>query len=327
MLIPAALAAAFLAIVVHETGHLVGAWLGGLRVDAVQFLGMGWERTANGWRFRLSSAFLDSFVQPSAPDIERGRKGVVAVILGGPLASALLTAGAVLGAVAIPGLASISLAWMSAAVLASCLLPSIRRGFVSDGLRLWRLWRDEGELDQAARGLVTNWFTASPDRPREWDMEVLADLVLDTGCSGVAAADQRVRELQLAYFAFLDRGRFVYAGLVCAAMLDAAERASVSVRRSALFEAAWFKAIHGQDLGGARQAINAALTLSGEGDDQWLGLRARAAVWRETGRRERSAELALEALGQAPADSPINRFRRETLEWLARRPHAMAARA
>lgn len=333
MLLLAAAVAAVLSVLIHELGHLAGAWAAGFRVDAFQCFGVGWRRTPQGGTLRLSPSFLDSFVQPSAVDLTRARRGVFAVVIGGPAASAMLTLCAALAAAVWPGLWTVSIVWMSAAVLTSSLVPSIRRGFVSDGLRLWRLWQHPAELDSAARGLVANWFEATTSRPREWDMDVLADLVLDPDAltedreTATGEADQRVRELQLAYFALLDRGRFVYAGLVCAAMVEASKNASPHIRRSALFEAGWFKAIHCQDLGGARQAINSALVLSGSEGDLWLGLRARAAVWRETGRREQSAELAKEALEHAPADSPINCFRRETLEWMARVPQALAAGA
>jgi tetratricopeptide (TPR) repeat protein len=319
-----ALAAYFLNAIWHELGHCVGAWLSGLRIDGFQIAPFSIQRVNGSWQYELVPAIGVNFAVPSALHVDRARQGIFNTVIGGPAATVVLLIGFLAAlATGAHDREIVAGAWMSGLVLATSLWPGVRNGHVSDGLRLWRLLREPEELDRAARAVVANHFAASPDRPRDWDMDSVADLIIEETPEG----ERYLAAVSLAYFAFLDRGQFVYAWILCESMIRAAEDASGPVRRRILCEAAWFTALHRQELDRARYLLSLALTLPGGRDSKWLALRARAAILREVGRREECAEMAREALAMAPRMTPVDRMRVESLEWLARPALARAAGA
>ncbi len=298
----------------HEFGHCLGAWLCGLRVEQVLVAPLWLRRERAGWRLGWVNAIGVNFVVPSAESLARGRRAAWSVVAGGPCASAVAM---VCCALAQPyGIAGARVGMlMSAVLLVTSLWPGVRRGTLSDGLRLWRLWRDSGERERAARSLAANRLAASDGRPRHWDFCLVRELSYAHGCD-----PDDLAALEFAYFGLLDRGLYDDADMVLERMLRIAPAAEPCARRRVFLEAAWFQAFHGRDAVSARRFLSSALKTPGMDPeaDRVLSRRARAAITWLEGERTVAAELAARALEGFVPRTGIDTMREESLQRLTK---------
>jgi hypothetical protein len=171
-------------VLVHEVGHLLGGRLAGMR-PLMLFAGplhvdFGADRTRLRYN-RVAGTFGGLAACIPRPDTSPG--GYATLVVGGPLASALLAAIGLPGGLALGGWAGGMLfATGALSLLIGCatLLPLRAGGFMSDGGQLLGIARGDAETT-ARLGLATLMAqSARGVRPRDWDPRVLYEATAAT---------------------------------------------------------------------------------------------------------------------------------------------------
>lgn len=168
---------AWLTILAHELGHLLGGALAGLR-PLMLFVGpLHLERTTQGWRPRFNRvASTWGGLAVCAPSTAASRGSFAAMLLGGPLASFAFAMALALAATAMTGaprgvLALASIVSAGVGVVTLLPLPGVPMG---DGGQLLALWRRAGstQLELALSAVVAQSHAGV--RPRALDAELVA---------------------------------------------------------------------------------------------------------------------------------------------------------
>ncbi len=312
----------WLALLVHEAGHLLGALSQGFRF---LFLAAGpaWlERGDRGLALRFNRTFqtwggMAAALPPDGRDL---RRRFSVMIAGGPVASLVLALAGGAAWSAMPDGTTRFLAGVTALASAAFFLATAQPfgaggGFASDGGRLLRLWRkgEVGEREVAILALTTASIAGT--RPRDWPAE-LVEAALRPGDGSAMELAAHVHAAQRA----CDAGD-LDAGL---AHLDrAGELArdmSPLLRSMVAVEAAWLRASRG-DVAGARGLVAEA---DGPFVERHALFRARSALRLAEGDREgarRDAEEGLSALARTRFGTASDRDR-ELLEDLRARASA-----
>jgi hypothetical protein len=317
-LFPAALAVAlgmgWVAIAVHEVGHLLGGvaarfrfWLfvvGPLRVQRDEATG----RVRAGLNRELS---LYGGVAASLPTDTRDLpRRLAMVIAGGPLASVALALAA-WGAAALAGrspagvLLSV-LALMSAGLAAATLIPMSSGGFTSDGGRLLRLMRSGpvAEREAATLPLIALW--SSDTAPREWPRELVEAVT--------AHRDAKMEECYgnlLAYYHENDRGDTAAAGARMDRVMALIDTFPAAMAPSVYAEAAYFEGFARRDAARARAHLEKVPAKSFV-VKPYDRARTEAALTLAEGDPAAARRVAADAIAQVPAKSAWQR------EWLER---------
>lgn len=275
----------YLAIVVHELGHLVTAVLVGLRVDqiAVGPLALVQVDNAGSWRLRWRKQGPTGMVNVTPRDTTDLRRRWGLMVLMGPLAG--IVAGLVCLAVGQylqpvrasrePGWVGVwtsiafffpqTAVWLGLSMFAAfnllfsvlSLLPQLDGAYASDGEQLRRLWwSDDGEVMLGV--LLLNARLQDGVRPRDWDPALVAML---------HGAKQPVLEISASLFAFYyarDRGEIEAAGELLDRAVALLEGTPVEKPSSVHVEAAFFEGLHRRDAAEARRHFD----LVPEGDQE-----------------------------------------------------------
>lgn len=314
--LPLGLLGIWLALLVHETGHLIGGLSQGFRFV---FLAAGplWaERASRGIALRFNRV-VQTWGGMAAAMPEDGhdlRRRFAVMVAGGPAASLVLAlVGWGVWAMLPPGSARF-LAAATALASAGFFLATVQPfgaggGFASDGGRFLRLWQKGPVGEREVAVLALTAATAGGVRPREWPAGlVAAALAVEEGTAmDVAArvyAAERAADLGGADEAqdHLDRAAEIARGM------------SPMLRSIVAVEAAWLRATRG-DVAGGRADLSDA---DGPFVERHALHRARAAVFLAEGDRAgalREAEEGLAALGRTRFGKPSERDR-ELLEAL-----------
>jgi hypothetical protein len=312
-LVAVALLMAYVGVVVHELGHVLGGVAarfrfhlyvaGPLRIERDEATG----RLSVGFNRVVSLA--GGIVAMLPTDTHDLRRRFALVIAGGPLASFALALAAwaplALDA-SLPPLADIVLgitALMSAGLGIVSIIPMNGGGFTSDGGRLLRLVRGGpvAERESAMLPLITLSMAETP--PREWPRELVEGVVALRD----ASSDECIANL-MAYSHALDTGDVELAARRMGRTLETLEAVPPGVAPSIRLEAAFFAAFR-RDAAGAREHL-AAVPEKAFGIKPYDRDRAAAALAAAEGDLARARELAERALAGLPANAA---FRRETL--------------
>ena len=313
-----------LVIVVHELGHVVGGLSRGMRfllfIAGPFQISRGQDGLRFNWVFNLGTfggmaACLPDTAQPLGPQLRR-------LIIGGPLASLLLTLVAGLAVLPLDGRAAayaLIIAVLSAVIFLVTAVPLRAGGFMSDGAQLLELLRGGKGVTERQRLLVLMGQSSSGVRPALWDPSLISLALQDT------AGGEPLRRVAAHYFAFLhhlDRDELAAATEHADTLAESIEAYPVGFRQSlaielCLFEAlqrrrideakAWLQQARGGVVDAARRALAEAAVAALDGDA--VRRDERLALARRSLRRGSDAGLnqltvaqidALEAAGNAP---------------------------
>lgn len=180
--IPCAIGFVWLTLLLHESGHAMGAALSGGTLMRVHLGPLEFHAQRRGWRMRWGKGLrgLGGLVQ-SIPTVERPvRRQMVVMIAGGPLANIAVAVACLavwqaegdtwIGAVLF-GLGAYNLA-----VAVTNLLPVAPGVWASDGLQLLRWWRgiDDDDPQVVLMRLMGRGLAGSNMPPSQQELEILA---------------------------------------------------------------------------------------------------------------------------------------------------------
>ncbi len=203
----------FTVILLHELGHLFGGLMRGMRFVLLIVGPLRLRQTVSGLRldwFLNSGTF--GGLAAALPDPQRPIRGqLLPLIVGGPLASLLLTVLAVWLSTLIDGRWSahlLILGGLSALIFIATALPTRAGGFLSDGRQCIELLRGGAAVEQRAMIVAAYAQSLSGVRPRDRDPAPLARALALCG-------DEPLRDIGAALMAYqvaLDRRDLVAAG-------------------------------------------------------------------------------------------------------------------
>lgn len=320
----------WLALLVHEAGHLLGGWFGGLRpflllagplrmeFEAGAFK-LRWNRDASTWG-GLAVAL------PKGPDV--GRRAVALMVVGGPAASLLLAVAA--WATPGPGILSGSLlgilCLISGAIGVGTLLPMSMGGYVSDGGQLLQWLRGSPDSAHRLKLAAVLGLNQAGRRPRDWPLAPLKEvaeqahapqlrtsaLLLWAQCEDDRNPQTVMDDQHPAYRAFVALARDLHAGGLV--QLPTAFRSDIMLPIS-IFLA--------QRLGQASAARDWLQAYPGAQSSRWEQHHAKAALaWAQGDTSQAQAE-ALRALEGLPVEGSdgVKAMARERLQGYVERTH------
>lgn len=317
----------------HELGHLVGGWLGGGRFLLWVVGPFMVRRTPAGIRFgwnrNVNVAGGMAACLPLEPARMTPRRAAV-MILGGPLASLVLTvgllwlaAGLAAGAGPVPAGRALAqhgvmfTAGVSLLIFLVAAWPAAAGGFKSDGKRVYELMRGGPKSRQEAALLVLTTAGLAGIRPADYDRALVAQVL--------AVGDGSLFDLYghlVVYYHAADRGEWAAAQGHLDYVLAGADQLVPFVRDTVRCEYAWLLAGQTGDVAAARAWLQSAGALE---FDPATRLRAESAVLLAEGNRPEAAAKAraglhaLEHRSLSPVKSP---FAVEALEAILRRATA-----
>ncbi|MBI2725536.1 MAG: hypothetical protein HYX42_04725 [Polaromonas sp.] len=160
---------------IHEVGHVLAGGVVGMQLLAISVGSWRWQRSKDGWQFgRVRSIKgIGGFALMLPLDDKPCTLEQSIYTLGGPVANFVLAVVCASGANTreaddVVGQVLLLLAIMSAAIGAINLLPLQFNGWLSDGRRLWALWRSLPEV-HVNEHLLRLWrLSIAGVRPRDW---------------------------------------------------------------------------------------------------------------------------------------------------------------
>jgi hypothetical protein len=171
------LPALYVAILIHELGHLAAGVMVGMNPGGICVGGLMLAKSGDRWIFRFESRFLfGGFAIPLPAQREFRRARHAWMTAGGPLASILLT---ILCGLAIRVFGNgvwdwiATLFWSGVITVVPSVIPYSVKGHLSDEARLWQLLRNP---DRARRWMAVVALQAenmNGVRPRDWSAEVM----------------------------------------------------------------------------------------------------------------------------------------------------------
>jgi hypothetical protein len=178
--------AVYIAILVHELGHLAAGLMVGMNPGGICVGGVMFAKSGQRWIFRFERRYLSGgFAIPLPPERAFRRAPHAWMIAGGPLASILLTSVCGLAIRAFGNGASDwigTLFWSAALTTASCVIPYSVSGQMSDAARLWQLLTNPGRTRRWMALVALQAEEMKGVRPRDWNAEVV-DLALESADS------------------------------------------------------------------------------------------------------------------------------------------------
>jgi hypothetical protein len=299
LLVVIALLAAFLAIVLHELGHLLGGRLAGFRFALLVVGPLRVSRSAEGLQWGWNTALgLAGGLAASLPTAGCNlRRGILLTVTGGPLTSLVVGLGALalfnqISPATVPAtflyVSLLALSLTSLLITLATLIPHTAGGFYSDGQRLLALLRRDPEAEQINLTLLVSAAAVAGVRPRAWDAEQMARIATlqnPTAVTAVAAS--------LLYTHALDRGDLPEARRQLQRMLDYNHLLPPATQNEALYEAVFFEAWHRRDAAQAARFLPATQK-DGLGEPA-MRLKAQTAVALLHGEDDRAWELLQEA--------------------------------
>ena len=312
LLVAGAVLVLFLAIALHEAGHLLGGRLVGFRSLLYVVGPLRMEHGAAGWRARLNrDAMLWGGIVASVPEDDRDlRRRMMTLVAGGPAMSLVggVLAGLLLVAVesrwspgsGVPdGVGShLAATWLGLFAAASLgiglvtLVPGRAGGFETDGAQLFKLMRGGPAAERSLAVLAIVGMSMGGRRPREWPASLVRRAAAPAAGDGAAEGPSVLVGMMLAYAYAMDTSDDAAARAQLATVLAGLEELPAGMRPSLHREAAYQAALAG-DAAGARRHLEAAratpgLTTAAQGTP----LAEAAVAWAEGDRDAATALLA-----------------------------------
>jgi hypothetical protein len=311
------LCAFFLALAIHEGGHVLAGLAVGFRfrcwaAGPFFLVRDGRGRLRPGWN---RDAFLWGGIGETVPIDTRGLLPRMAVVaIGGPAANLLLAAASTLALSAfggaLPAAGRIELSWLrllSGLLFLGSLLPMKSGAFLTDGARAWRLLRGGSRATRDERLLELAARSSRGERPRDWSQASVE--------SALVPPDGSLYELDARFWAYaraIDAGNVAGAAPHVRRFEELMGQLPASMRAPYACEVAWWDATHG-----GRAADAARLLAAIPASSPWLEpcdrLRAEAAIARAEARTEDAADAVKRALESAPLTASFCRARLEEM--------------
>lgn len=174
------LPAIYIGIAIHEIGHLLAGKLAGMEPGGINVGGFQLLKSGARWVFRFDiTQSVAGFAKPLPPKGDFRRDHFAWMVAGGPIASAALTA---LCTLVFFKFGSGTWDWIStlfwgSTIGISSLIPYSAGGVRSDGALLWQLLTHPERSRRWIALLALQTEEANGVLPRNWDSELMAELV------------------------------------------------------------------------------------------------------------------------------------------------------
>jgi hypothetical protein len=311
------LVGAFMALTVHELGHLVAGLAVGFRFSLFATGPILVERTPSG-QIRATLNRTLAFVGGVAATVPVGTGGLknrfAVVVAGGPVTSALL---GLVAAASIPLVSSshpfvrTELSWLrllSSLLFLGTAVPVRNGPFVTDGLRFLRLVRRGAHSDRELALITHAALQRGGVRPRDWNQALLL--------RAVEIHDSSMFECQVLLYSYmhhLDRQAVSEAAASLRMALALAASLPDSLKADCLLEAAYFAATYEKQPAAAREFL-ARVPPRAFGVLQSDRLRAEAAIAIAEGHSDAANDFISRAISCSPAWATGPRAWLDTLE-------------
>ena len=254
---PLTLLICFLAgIFIHELGHVVGAVSVRFRVTTFTVGPLMLQKGPTGIRFRRAQFRLGGLVTAVPVGTESLPRRMLIMTAAGPIASLLsaLLAFVLVRAMNEGGWSDWLLLYaINSAGLGVLSLMPMRRFYLSDGARIWEIFRSPEKTERRVAMLtILEAATNAGTRPREWDTALLAKALALTDGSG-----SDVGANLLAYESAMDLGDFERAEKHLEAAAGMLHQCPVNVKTGIALDAAFFYSMVREDKAVAREWLNA----------------------------------------------------------------------
>jgi len=239
--------------ILHESGHIVGAWLAGWSVRAVRIGPVLWRRTGDSSQFALVPMAIGGTVQAIPATAGDLRHRALIVAGSGPLLSAF-GAFSFLSAVSQGAMGELGLllgSFCATDALFQWLPVGPLEGAYADGARFWPLWRNSAFGRYLEFGLYRGLSTTAQLWPGDWPEErVEAAVRMAQGEPAI------LRERLLAIIHYRVRGRLQRAHDHHQLMLQVARHADEEVAVLFAAEFAFYEALYAGRPGAAREWLD-----------------------------------------------------------------------
>ncbi|MEM8534839.1 MAG: M50 family metallopeptidase [Chloroflexota bacterium] len=306
--LPSLVLAWFVAIIMHEFGHVVGGWLSGMRFWMCMIGPLRIQQKENciAVDFKRNVTLLSGFVVMIPVSSDHIQRRMVLLIGGGSLFS-------LVGAILIFGVSYlidiligsttdslafsvfqgflVSLAALSLIAGVITLIPRQTFGFATDGRRLLNLLRGGVKGQQEAATLAIMSLSTAGTRPRDWDRQLLTILFDD------AEHTPNILTYFLAYAHAVDTNDIPKAHTYLSSLICSWYRLPPAIQSSIAAESAFFEARFRRDADAAEVWLHT--IVDSPFLEQSTRLRAEAAVAWARGQREEvqaKADQAIQAL-------------------------------
>ena len=247
----------FVVILTHELGHVFGGWLCGHRFHMLVVGPMRITRDLSGYRVEFCRTFaLSGGMAVCLPtSIDNFVRERMMMVFLGPLASVLLAVLCWFTAYGLSQRPSVLVDVLTCtalfSTLISCLslIPNQAGGFPSDGAQLLGLLRRDADSEKITMIMLIHSLSTSGTRPREWPGELLEKA---NGLTSKQSLHNAAAHL-MAYFHCLDSQQYDHAQAYLEKALSDFDSLPNGVRQGFALEAAYFWAVHRQDLVKATQ--------------------------------------------------------------------------
>jgi tetratricopeptide (TPR) repeat protein len=270
-------AAIYASILVHELGHFLAGDIVGFRLIGFGIGPLSWAYVGGQWRTHLRYDKLFGGHTAMAPKTPRNiRERAMILTLGGPLASAGLSAIGAVSLLLVPG-PSWPPALGRAVALATGfaigdfvfnLLPMASEAQYSDGARLWQMYRRGPWCDFHCANHYMGLSRTTPLRPRDWPTDMV-----ERAAEFATRLPEPAASYGMAYVHFQDCGDWQRA----LSWLDKAREAArpgSKIAHALLVDRAYFEAFHRREGEEARRLLDQAAARI-DSSDYW---RSAAAV-------------------------------------------------
>jgi hypothetical protein len=241
----------FLAMALHEVGHVIGGLIAGFRFISLVAGPLRVIATARGMRVGLNRNLdLAGGMAATLPkDVRNLQPRLMVAVGGGPLSSLLL--GLAAGGLAIrllpeaPDLGALAgMAGLAAlAIFLATISPHETGGAQSDGAQLLALLRGGPQMELYKLILEIQAASLQGGRPRDWPIARLAQAMANSE----QRDDDWAQAGLLAYYHALDSGETSAAGRLLEQLSDNFEGYSPGMRHSLALEVAFYQARYCQD--------------------------------------------------------------------------------
>ena len=242
----------FFVVLIHELGHILGGWWCGHRFHMLIIGPLRVTRDLSGLRAEFNRTFaLSGGIAVCLPtnmdNFVRERMVMVAL---GPLASVLLSVLCWWSAFALSYQPSLLVdvltctALLSTIVSFASLIPNRAGGFPSDGAQLLGLLRRDADSEKVTMIMLIQSLTLSGTRPRDWPEELLEKLNAHESKQPL----YNTAAGSMAYSHYLDRQQYDLAQTYLEKSVSNFDDLPNGMRQGFAMEAAYFWAVHRQDL-------------------------------------------------------------------------------
>lgn len=305
-----------LVIAVHEAGHLAGGLLRGMRFLIFVVGPFQWTQTVAGvrfnWVFNLGTL---GGLAACMPDPQRPlARQMLPMILGGPLASALLAL-LCLGLWPLfdgrPAAYLMIAGALSTLIFVATAVPMRAGGFMSDGKQFLEMRRGGAAVRARHRLTLLMAQSMGGTRPAQWDPALIEESLADE-------QDEPLRRLAALLYAFLhalDRGEAPRAATLAEQLAERIDDYPDGFRQSIAVELALFHALVEQDLGQARHWLGRSRGGVVDGARRALATAAVAALAGDAATREAQLAVARRQLRRT-LDPGVGTMTAEQIEQL-----------